>query len=90
MNSRYALLGESFLNDFINKLCFLLIVDFKKRKKKKKGPLKNDLTCYLLRFPDTYKKNYTINVITKHLILERLYNVCFLFFSLGKSVIPPN
>lgn len=52
MNSRYALLGESFLNDFVNKLCFLLIVDLKK------GPLKNDLTCYF----------YVLQILKKKLL----------------------
>lgn len=51
MNSGYALLGEPFLNDFVNKLCFLLIVNLEK-----KLPLKNDLTCYLSS-ADTFKKN---------------------------------
>lgn len=76
MNSRYALLGESFLNDFVNKLCFLLIVDLNKKRTTK------EWFNFLLVMLSIYlKKNYyTINVITKHLILERLYNVCFLSF----------
>lgn len=68
MNSRYALLGESFLNDFVNKLCFLLIVDLNKKRTTK------EWFNFLLVMLSIYlKKNYyTINVITKHLILERL------------------
>lgn len=76
MNSRYALLGESFLNDFVNKLCFLLIVDLNKKRTTKEW-----FNFLLVMFSIYLKKNYyTINVITKHLILERLYNVCFLSF----------
>lgn len=35
--------------------------------------------CFKLLVQIIEKKYYTINVVTKHLILGRLHNVCFLF-----------
>lgn len=51
MKSRYALLGESFCNDFVNKLCFLLIVDLNKKRTTKEW-----FNLLLVMFPDIKKK----------------------------------
>lgn len=55
---------------FVDKLCFLLIVHLKKMTTKE---------WFKLFVVQILEKNYyTINVVTKHLILKRLHNVFFL------------
>lgn len=55
---------------FVDKLCFLLIVHFKKM------TTKEWFNLFVVQILE--KNYYTINVVTKHLILKRLHNVFFL------------
>lgn len=55
---------------FVDKLCFLLIVHLKKM------TTKEWFNLFVVQILE--KNYYTINVVTKHLILKRLHNVFFL------------